>query len=58
MAAAIGGMLDIQALKELNEGEIVDRIDKTLAATPDYVGTFYKFSLAGSLLRGGVKLRE
>ena len=51
MAAALGSMIDIEPLKGLPEDEIVRRIDRVLDALPDCAGTFYKFSLAASLLR-------
>ncbi len=52
MAGALGSMLDIKPLKRLSEAEIAAQIDAVLDAVPDYAGTFYKFSVPGSLLKG------
>jgi F420-non-reducing hydrogenase small subunit len=49
--AALGSMIDIEPLKGLPEEEIAGRIDAVLDGLPDCAGTFYKFSLAASLLR-------
>ena len=51
MAAALGSMLDIEPLKLLAETDIVAHVDRQLDALADLAGTFYKFSLPGSLLR-------
>ena len=51
MVAALGSMLDIEPLKGLSEEEIAAHVDRSLDAIPDYVGTFYKFSVPGSALR-------
>jgi len=53
MAAALGSMIDIAPLKKLPEGEIPGSVDAVLDAIPDLAGTFYKFSLAASLLSRG-----
>ena len=56
MAAALGSMIDIAPLKKLPESEIPESVDTVLDAIPDLAGTFYKFSLAASLLdRGAAK---
>jgi len=52
MAGTIGSILDIGKLKGISEHEINKRIDEVLNAMPDIAGAFYKFSLAGSLLKG------
>ncbi|MFO0553193.1 MAG: hypothetical protein U0271_32695 [Polyangiaceae bacterium] len=52
MAAALGSMLDIGPLDELDAAEIERRTDAAFAAIPDLVGTFYKYSLPSSLVRG------
>ncbi|RII25779.1 MAG: NADH:ubiquinone oxidoreductase [Geobacter sp.] len=55
MVAALGSIIDIDALKGLPESEITAHIDKVLGSIPDYAGTFYKFTLAESLLKGTVR---
>ena len=52
MVAALGSSLDIGETKGLSEQEIKKKIDEALDAVPDLVGTFYKYSLAASLLKG------
>jgi F420-non-reducing hydrogenase small subunit len=52
MAGTIGSILDIGKLKGASEHEINERIDQVLNSIPDFAGTFYKFSLAASLLKG------
>ncbi len=58
MASALGSMLDIEPLKKLPESDIDARVDAVLDAIPDYAGTFYKFSLAGSMLQRAVRADE
>jgi F420-non-reducing hydrogenase small subunit len=53
MAAALGSMLDIERLKQTPEGDLAARIDSVLDALPDCAGSFYKFTLAASLLQAG-----
>lgn len=52
MAGTIGSILLIDKLKGLSEHEINQQIDRVLQSLPDFAGAFYKFSLAGSLMRG------
>lgn len=52
MVAALGSIIDIAPLKGLAEEEITKHIDNILNSIPDYVGTFYRYTLAESLLRG------
>jgi F420-non-reducing hydrogenase small subunit len=52
MAGTIGSILEIEKLKGMPDHEINKRIDEILESLPDAAGTFYKFSLAGSLLKG------
>ena len=52
MAGTIGSILDIDKLKGLSAADITRQIEQVLESLPDIAGTFYKFSLAGSLLRG------
>lgn len=51
MAGALGAILDIGEFKGMTEEEIKEKIDSILDSIPDYVGTFYKYSLPGSILR-------
>lgn len=52
MVAALGSIIDVEGLKGVSEDEIPGRIDETLEQLPDLAGTFYKYSLADSILRG------
>ena len=52
MTSALGSIIDIGEPKGLTEEELIDRIDAILDAVPDYVGTFNKYSLANSILKG------
>jgi F420-non-reducing hydrogenase small subunit len=52
MAGTIGSILDIEKLKGRSDHEINQHIDQILETLPDVAGGFYKFSLAGSLLKG------
>ena len=52
MTGALGAILDLGDIKGISEAELHDRIDQALDAIPDYAGSFYKFSLAGSILGG------
>ena len=52
MVAALGSILDIGPITGLSPEEIAARIDEVLGSLPDVAGTFYKYSLAGSLLKG------
>ncbi len=52
MAGTLGSIFDIEKLKELPADEINRHVDAMLDSLPDFVGAFYKFSLAGSLLKG------
>jgi F420-non-reducing hydrogenase small subunit len=55
MLAALGSALDIGDYRGMTEQEVAARTDAALAAIPDPAGTFYKYSLAGSILRGKVR---
>lgn len=50
MVAALGSVLDIGDTQGLSDDQIAARIDALLDAIPDYAGTFYKYSLPGSIL--------
>ncbi|MEW5746347.1 MAG: NADH:ubiquinone oxidoreductase [Nitrospirota bacterium] len=54
MVAALGSIVDIGDTKGLSEDEIARRVDKIIDAIPDFAGTFYKYSLSGSILRGRI----
>lgn len=53
MVAALGSILDVDTVKGFPAGEIPGRIAEMFAAIPDPAGTFYKYSLPASLLKGG-----
>ncbi len=55
MVAALGSILDVGNVKGLSDEEINARIDEVISSVPDYAGTFYKYSLAESLLRRAVR---
>ena len=46
--------LDIEPLKTGPHDAIVPAVERSLDRIPDYAGTFYKFSLGSSLVRGAV----
>jgi F420-non-reducing hydrogenase small subunit len=51
MLAALGSVLDLGGYKGLTEDQVAQKTDAILAGIPDPAGTFYQYSLAGSLLR-------
>lgn len=53
MVAALGSILDADTVKGLPAEEIPGRVAEMYAAIPDPAGTFYKYSLPASLLKGG-----
>jgi len=55
MVSAIGSVLDIGDTKGMPEDELVKRVDDIIGSIPDFAGTFYKFSLADSILKGKIK---
>jgi F420-non-reducing hydrogenase small subunit len=55
MISALGSVLDIGGVKGLSEEEIAERIDIAIEGVPDLAGTYYKYSLAGSLLGGRIR---
>ncbi|MGA2572249.1 MAG: F420-nonreducing hydrogenase [Terracidiphilus sp.] len=55
MISALGSMLDVDAIKGLTDEQILERVDAAIDGVPDLAGTFYKYSLAGSLLGGKVR---
>ncbi|HEY5997130.1 MAG TPA: hypothetical protein VIU29_08905 [Candidatus Deferrimicrobiaceae bacterium] len=52
MVGTLGSILDIEPLKGLSEAAIRRHIDAILDGMPDHAGTFYKYTLAASLLEG------
>jgi len=52
MLAALGSVLDVGEYKGLSEAGLAERTDAALAGLADPAGTFYKYSLAGSILGG------
>jgi F420-non-reducing hydrogenase small subunit len=52
MTAALGSIIDIEAWKNLPEEQITKEIDNVVKGIPDLAGTLYRYSMAGSLLRG------
>lgn len=54
MVAGLGSILDIGDTKGLPEAEIARRIDEIIDAIPDFAGTFYKYSLPDSILKGRI----
>lgn len=54
MVAALGSIIDIGEIKGVPEDEIDKMLDGVLDAIADYAGTFYKYSLPGSILKGKV----
>jgi F420-non-reducing hydrogenase small subunit len=55
MVSALGSMLDVGEIKGLTDEQILERVDAAIDGVPDLAGTFYKYSLAGSLLGGRVR---
>jgi len=51
MLSALSSVLDVGGYGGLTEDQVADKADTILAAIPDPAGTFYQYSLAGSLLR-------
>jgi len=55
MVSALAPLIDIGDTESLGEDEIARRIDAALDTLPDPVGTFYKYSLAASVLKGTLR---
>lgn len=55
MVSALGSMLDMDPIKGVTDEQILKHIDAVIDQVPDLAGTFYKYSLAGSLLGGKVQ---
>jgi F420-non-reducing hydrogenase small subunit len=52
MISAIGSIIDIGDCKGLTEQQIGEKVELMLNSIPDCAGSFYRYSLAGSILRG------
>jgi len=52
MISALGSVIDIGESQNLSESKIPAHIDEIISTIPDLAGTFYKSSLANSLLKG------
>lgn len=52
MISALGSILDIGDCKGKSEADIAARVESLLDSIPDYAGTFYKYSLPGSIFGG------
>ncbi len=53
MIAALGSIVDVGLIKGLPDAEVSGRMTELFEALPDPAGTFYKYSLPASLLKGG-----
>ena len=51
MLAALGSVLDLGGNQGLSEEQVAARADAILAGIPDPAGTFYQYTLGGSLLK-------
>ncbi|HSW64144.1 MAG TPA: hypothetical protein VLH56_12685 [Dissulfurispiraceae bacterium] len=52
MISALASVIDIGHVEGVSSGELSGRIDAVINTLPDHVGTFWKYSLADSLLAG------
>jgi len=55
MVAALGSILDLGDVKGIPESELAGRVDAIISNIPDYAGTFYKYSLADSILKNALR---
>jgi F420-non-reducing hydrogenase small subunit len=55
MIAALGSIVDVDTIKGLPEEDIPARISEFMDAIPDPAGTFYKYSLPHSILKGRIR---
>ena len=51
MIAALGSVIDGDGGKSRDEGELREMVNSVTGSIPDFAGTFYKFSLADSILQ-------
>lgn len=54
MIAALGSAVDIDDIKTMSEIDINKRLDEMIKDIPDIAGTFYRYSLSGSLVKGRI----
>jgi len=52
MVAALGSIVDVEQIRGVPEDQLPGRADELFAGIADPAGTFYKYSLAASLLKG------
>jgi F420-non-reducing hydrogenase small subunit len=52
MVAALGSVLDIGKYPGMTEPQLAQKADAVWDSLADCAGTFYKFSAAGSILKG------
>jgi len=50
MVAALGSVLDLGEYKGMTEEQVIEKTEEAVAGVADPGGTFYKYSLAGSVL--------
>jgi F420-non-reducing hydrogenase small subunit len=55
MVAALGSILDLGDVKDIPESELASRVDEIISRIPDYAGTFYKYTLADSILKKALR---
>jgi F420-non-reducing hydrogenase small subunit len=55
MVAALGSILDLGDVKDIPESELSARVDELISSIPDYAGTFYKYTLADSILKHALR---
>lgn len=51
MISALGSVIDIGPYKGMTEAEVIAKADAVLDSLPDLAGGFYRYSMAGSLVR-------
>jgi len=52
MASALGSILDISGIKNKEDEDIEEKVRLTVSTFLDYAGTFYRFTLPNSILKG------
>lgn len=55
MVAALGSILDLGDVKDIPESELAGRVDEIISRIPDYAGTFYKYTMADSILKNALR---
>lgn len=51
MISALGSILNIDDIKETEEEKLFEKVDERIDLLPDIAGSFYKYSLAASILK-------